>query len=301
MSAETDRPSSPPTLSDLPDDELQAYAADLGLDLDQGVPRGELLRLIRQRQELLLDMSREAMLEVVIWGRRPVRKSAGKEALARQIARVHRVRFDGLSDRGLVVLARLRGLEAGTDERRDAVERRLKKAEGLRARLRRARRGIVASLLTKIVAPASPEEYRFLPEDQSAGGGSFREQVQDDGVVGGIARKLRGVADDYVREKLDEIEVRIDRKLDEIDRRLGEWRDREVANRLKILKITLIVTVLVALISLGYDMLSGPTGGDKPATLPGQPTEVSAAPPAQRDAVEGAETNHVRGVQPTGG
>ncbi len=111
MSAEADTPSSPPTLSDLPDDELQAYAADLGLDLEQDVPRGELLRRIRQRQELLLDLSREAMLEVVIWGRRPVRKSAGKEALARQIAKVHRVRFDGLSDRGLGVLARLRGLE----------------------------------------------------------------------------------------------------------------------------------------------------------------------------------------------
>ncbi len=43
-----------------------------------------------------------------------------------------------------------------------------------------------------------------------------------------------------------------DRKLDEIDRRLGEWRDKEIANRIRILKITLWATVIVGLASLLY-------------------------------------------------
>ena len=45
-------------------------------------PRGELLRRIRARQELLVALDREALLEIVVWARRPVRRSSGKEALA---------------------------------------------------------------------------------------------------------------------------------------------------------------------------------------------------------------------------
>ncbi len=46
--------------------------------------------------------------------------------------------------------------------------------------------------------------------------------------------------------------ARIDRKLDEIDRRLAEWRDKEIANRIRILKITLWASVIVGIISLIY-------------------------------------------------
>ena len=46
--------------------------------------------------------------------------------------------------------------------------------------------------------------------------------------------------------------TRIDRKLDEIDRRLAEWRDKEIANRIKILKITLWASVIVGIVSLIY-------------------------------------------------
>ena len=41
-------------------------------------------------------------------------------------------------------------------------------------------------------------------------------------------------------------------QLDEIDRRLGEWRDKEIANRIKILKITLWASVIVGIVSLIY-------------------------------------------------
>ncbi len=98
----------------------------------------------------------------------------------------------------------------------------------------------MGSLINRMISGTSGQEakeYHFLPEDDA--GASLQEQITDEGVVGGIARKIRGVADDYVHEKLDEIEKRIDRKLDEIDQRLAEWRDREITNRLKIIKITL--------------------------------------------------------------
>ena len=41
-------------------------------------------------------------------------------------------------------------------------------------------------------------------------------------------------------------------KLDEIDRRLAEWRDKEIANRIRILKITIWASVIVAVCSLIY-------------------------------------------------
>jgi len=281
------------SLSDLPEDELRGYAGDLGLELDQDVGPGELLRRVRDRQELLLELDREALLEVVVWARRPVRQSASKEVLAKRIAEVRRVRFDGLSQRGLEALARLRGLTLTPGESRAGLERRLRRSEGFWTKLRRARRGLVAGVIARAIETESAGEYRFLPEQE---GPSLRQEIEDGGVVSGITRKLKGVADDYVREKLDEIEARIDGKLDEIDRRLGEWRDREVINRLKILKITLLFSILVALICLIYDMIAdsraaGP--GPDPVSGPGRVAAVwqdgDAGPVGRKQPTESIE------------
>jgi hypothetical protein len=258
-SPESGRPEPAKTsaLSDLPVDELIVYGRELGLDLRPDMEQGELLRRVRDRQQLLHEIDREALLDVVVWARRPVRRSASKEQLARSIASIYRMDFHGLSDRGLVALGRLRGVEARPDEPRADIEHRLRDQEPLWDRLRRRRRKVMGSLISRLVASPHPDEededYRFLPEDRTAP--SLKEQIADEGVVGGIARRLRGVADDYVQQKLDEIELRIDAKLDEIDRRLGEWRDREIANRLKIIKMTLIASILVALLSYGYSCL----------------------------------------------
>lgn len=257
--------STPPSLADLPLDELIVYARDLGLPIDDATPQGELLRLIRERQELLVELDREALLDVVVWARMPVRQSAGREELAKHIATISRTRFDGLSDRGLRALARLRGVAGWQDEPRRSLERRLRRAEGLWARVQRKRRTLVGSWITKLVEKSHPEgDYQFLPEDGS--GGSLKESIEDAGVVGGIAQKLRGAADRYVHEKLDEIERRIDRKLDEIDQRLCEWRDQEVRNRLRLIKITLIAAMIVAIISLGYDYLKADHRNPDPAS-----------------------------------
>jgi len=81
------------------------------------------------------------------------------------------------------------------------------------------------------------------------------------------AERLRGAADSYIAAKLDEIEARVDAKLDhvetridakivELHRQLRRMRDRELRHRLRLLKITLIFTVVVAVLSLVYKWLS---------------------------------------------
>ncbi len=272
-------------VSELPDDELVSYGRELGLSLDLKVGRGELLRHVRERQELLLELDREAMLDVAVWARVPVRKSANKEELARRIAGVRKMDFRGLSDRGLYVLARLRGVPARSTDSRPLIEARLRDAEPAWDRLRRARRKVVGQVLGMVVGDtgdADEGSYRFLPESSAAG--TLRDHITEQGVVGGIAHRLRSVADDYVREKLDEIETRIDRKLDEIDARLAEWRDKEIANRLRILKITLVVSVLVALLSLGYNVMTHLDESTAPEPPPADQAEqgqeaARAAPP----------------------
>ena len=79
---------------------------------------------------------------------------------------------------------------------------------------------------------------------------TIKEAIEEGGLIGGITDRLKKSADGYINEKLDEIEARIDRKLDEIDRRLAEWRDKEVANRLRILKVSLWATVAVGTATL---------------------------------------------------
>ena len=246
--------SSSSSLADLPLDERVAYGRELGLSIDPATPRGELLRLIRERQELLVELDRDAMLDVVMWARIPVRRSASKEQLAKQMATITKARFGGLSDRGLRALARFRGAQVEEGEPRATLERRLWRQVGVCARVNRKRRRVIGSLVSKFVDESPAQgDYQFLPEED--GGSSLKESIEEAGVMSGIAHKLRGAADQYLREKLDEIERRIDRKLDEIDSRLGEWRDQEIRNRLRIVKITLITAIVVAIVSLGYDHL----------------------------------------------
>jgi hypothetical protein len=251
------------TLSELPPDELLRYGRALGLALEEGIPSPELVRLIRKRQELLIELDREALLDIIVWSRRPVRQSAGKEEMAREVSRIQRIDYKNLSHGGLAALARLRGVPIGKSDTTEQIVASLKSHDGFWKRLTGKRRAWVGSMLTRLIEGKSeePSDYRFLPEDGASAvelsRRTLKSHVQEHGIVGGIAERLRGAADDYIRVKLDEIEARIDEKLDQIDERLAEWRDREVANRLRILRITLIFTVLVAILSLGYNWIKG--------------------------------------------
>ena len=108
-------------------------------------------------------------------------------------------------------------------------------------------------------------------EDPAPGDTLADEQLETNkerlGMLHGVTEKLRGAADTFVAAKLDEIEARVDTKLDQIETRLdskliqihkqlGQLRDKEIRHRLRLLKLTLMFTVLVALLSLGYKWLS---------------------------------------------
>jgi len=108
--------------------------------------------------------------------------------------------------------------------------------------------------------PAAPTEPTAEPPADEASALRLR-------LLSRVADELRGATDSYIAAKLDEIEARVDAKLDHIERRiddkivelhrqLQELRDQELQHRLRLLKITLIFTVLVALLSLGYKWLS---------------------------------------------
>ena len=267
----------PRQLSELPKDELDALAEDFGLDPTRFKSRQFLVGAIHDRRQLIAASDREALLDVIRWGRRPVAANATKEQLAQEIARIRSMKFSGLSHRGLVVLAQLRGLGVRDADPVPLLVRKLRRQEGILAKLSRARRAVVASLVARLVGDAdASREYRVLPPQQPPASSpllrppgspgtptdaaprraaSLKEDIEESGLLGGLTNRIKKTADGYLNQKLDEIESRIDRKLDEIDRRLAEWRDKEIANRIRILKITLWASVIVGIFSLMYAYL----------------------------------------------
>jgi hypothetical protein len=187
------------------------------------------------------------------------------------------MRFSGLSQQGLLVLAVMRGVYLRGDEDVPALVRKLKRQEGFFRKLNRKRRALLGSIVSNMLGgeEAAAADYQFLPPQPNVPSatsqpsspqaatsgthqqqqGSIKEEIEESGLFGGLASRVKRTADVYLNQKLDEIEARIDRKLDEIDRRLAEWRDKEVANRLRILKITLWASVIVAVISLLYSYI----------------------------------------------
>jgi hypothetical protein len=287
-------------LSDFPRDELETLAEEFGLEPKRYKTPQDLVSAIHARRHLIASLDREAMLDVVRWGRRPVPINASNEQLAHEIFRVRSMRFDGLSERGLLALARLRAVEVAPGDAVPLVIKRLKKQEGFFARFNRRRRAWLGGIVSNMIGESDPSaEYQFLPPSDGAGGAngagpttsarpntsagsgtippprdrSIKEEIEESGLFGGIASRVKKTADQYINHKLDEIESRIDRKLDEIDRRLAEWRDKEIANRLRILKITLWASVIVAALSLLYsyvkvnfwDKRAVPTPSSQPA------------------------------------
>ena len=288
--------SAPPRqLAELPRDELEALAEEFGLEAGKYPTPQALVAAIHERRQLIASLDREALLDVIRWGRRPVPINASKEQIAFEILKIKSMRFDGLSERGLTCLARLRGVEYAPGDTVPVVVKKLKRHEGFFARLNRKRRAVLGSIVAKIVGEEGPaSESQFLPPQEpgaapvtpatpSAPGQApphprertIKEEIEESGLFGGIAARVKKTADGYINQKLDEIESRIDRKLDEIDRRLAEWRDKEIANRIRILKITLWASVIVAALSLVYSYVRvyfAPDEGDPPP--PNAPAKV---------------------------
>jgi len=249
-------------LADLPRAELEHLAEEYGLDGSDFKTPQHLIAALHERRQLIAAMDRDAMLDVIRWGRRPVTANASNELLAQQIAKIKTMRFAGLSQRGLAVLAQMRGLPVQGDEPVPHIVRKLKRQEGLFQKLNRKRRAMIGGWVSSLIGENDTQDYKFLPAAEAAKAtteskrsGTIKEEIEESGLLGGLTNRIKKSADSYVNQKLDEIEARIDRKLDEIDRRLAEWRDKEIANRLRILKITLWASVIVGAFSLIYSYI----------------------------------------------
>src|SRR5256885_12128820 len=75
-------------LSELPKDELEALAEDFGVDPTRYKSRQHLVAAIHERRQLIASLERDAMIDVVRWGRRPVTINASKEQIAQEVARI---------------------------------------------------------------------------------------------------------------------------------------------------------------------------------------------------------------------
>ena len=143
-------------------------------------------------------------------------------------------------------------------------------SRGIFGNLRRMGTEMVSVALGRLIEGPAPtaEEGDAATGDQLPEAEQNREtNIRRLGVLHGVTEKLRGAADTFVAAKLDEIEARVDAKLDVIETRLdqkliqihkqlGQLRDKEIRHRLRLLKLTLMFTVLVALLSLGYKWVS---------------------------------------------
>src|SRR6476661_11242172 len=114
-------------LSEVPRDELEHLAEEYGLDPTAYKTRQHLVAALHERRQMIAAMDRDAMLDVIRWGRRPVTANATREQIAQEIARIKSMKFAGLSRRGLVVLARMRGIPCGEGDAVPLLIRRLKR------------------------------------------------------------------------------------------------------------------------------------------------------------------------------
>src|SRR5688500_18202469 len=135
-------------LQDLPKDELEALAEEFGLEPRRYQTRQHLVAALHERRQLIASTDRDALLDVIRWGRRPVPTNATKEQLAQEIVRIRSMAFGGLSQRGLVVLARLRSVPAQDNDPIPILLKRLKRSEGFFSRLNRRSRSFLGSLVS---------------------------------------------------------------------------------------------------------------------------------------------------------
>ncbi len=249
---------------------LAKVASDLGIDPKDYPDKAALVSAILDRRSLIGVLDREALVELVRWGGRDVPATATKEALAHEAVQIKSMRFGNLSLRALVVLAKLRGLDVAPDATRDDVLGLLKSKEGFWQKLNRKRRAFVGSMVSKMIGgdllgTQTPDVDTSAPAASNAASTSrstapaerpIEHEIEEAGLLAGLTSRVKRTADQYLNQKLDEIEARIDRKLDEIDRKLGQWRDKEIANRIRILKISLWATIAIGGATLLISWLS---------------------------------------------
>ncbi|MFT3789038.1 MAG: hypothetical protein QM770_23165 [Tepidisphaeraceae bacterium] len=259
-------------LNDEPLERLAKVARDLGIDPRDHADKPSLVAAILDRRTLIGSLDRDALLELARWGGREFSPNASREQLAAEVLQVKSMRFATLSLKALVALAKLRGSSVPDDATRDDVLDSLKSKEGFWEKLKRKRNAFVGKMVSKMLgdetaapaeldtsAPALPGSVTTaanVAPRPTTGERKIEHEIEESGLIAGLTSRVKRTADQYLNQKLDEIEARIDRKLDEIDRKLGQWRDKEIANRIRILKISLWATVAVGAATLIISYLS---------------------------------------------
>ena len=230
---------------------LMHQAKRFGLVVWESWSDEELSKRLAVRKEQIKALDWGALMDIVSWAKHPVPTRPDKLGVAQIILAHRRGHYQGLSHRGLMALAVLRDVRF---KKRDSARKliaRLKRTEGIWGYFLRKRDKWLGSMLSDLL-DAEPQIQGEAPSGQSSQQVTLKEHIEEKGLLEGLGSGLRGAADGYVHEKMEEIEARIDYKLDEIDRRLAEWRNRELANRLRMIKIALVFSVVIALLSLLY-------------------------------------------------
>jgi hypothetical protein len=249
-------------LGDIPEKQLDQIATDLGLSRDDFPDKNSLIAAILDRQTLIGTLDRTVLLELLAWSGQTAPASASREQLVAEVVKNKSMRFGSLSAAALITLARLRGFPVDDNATHDQAIDALKSKEGFWDRMARKRRQLVGKWVSKIIGEAPDVDTSAPAPDNSvaqravSGERKIEHDIEDTGLIAGLTNRVKRTADQYLNQKLDEIEARIDRKLDEIDQKLSQWRDKEIANRVRILKISLWVTVAVGGATLLISYLS---------------------------------------------
>jgi hypothetical protein len=230
---------------------LIRQAERLGMVTREGWSVEELSNRLALRREQIESLDWGGLMDIMTWAKHPVPTRPNKLAVAQIILAHKRGHYQGLSHKGLVSLAILRNVKIKNKDSARKIMSRLRRSEGMWGYVLRKRDKWVGSVLSNMVDAEPQIKGPDGPANQS-GDLTLQEHIEQKGLIEGLGSGLRGAADGYIGEKMQEIEDRIDYKLDEIDRRLAEWRNRELTNRLRMIKITLAVSVVIALLSLLY-------------------------------------------------
>jgi hypothetical protein len=252
-------------LSDVPEKQLDQIGSDLGLTRDEFADKSAFIAAILDRRQLIGTLDRNVLLELLTWSGQSAPAGASREQITAEVIKNKSMRFASLSLPALVTLARLRGLEIDDTADVEQAISVLKSKEGFWDKLARKRRALVGKWVSKMIGdvggintaePSASKDAAAKKPDASPREKPIDHEIEDSGLLAGLTSRVKRTADQYLNQKLDEIEARIDRKLDEIDQKLSQWRDKEIANRVRIFKISLWVTVAVGAATLLISYLS---------------------------------------------
>ena len=240
-------------LDNLSDRQLKRLAARLGVRKCDLMTRAQLIAHIQNRRRILDGTSPEELAGILEALGVPVETSWDKDRLAAFFYKQLCADTQRLSEAQLRRAAQLHEVDFDDETPHNELARRLASAAGRRVGfMGRVTRRAAHSLLDKFI---SADELLEDVETEQKPAGHDPDEVLGRKLKVGFKKAIGYAADDYIGQKLDEIERRIDVKLEDIDRKMDAWRTKEVRHRLRILRITIIAGCLVAVLSLIYSIV----------------------------------------------